>query len=92
MIVHYDKTLAPSIQFIRKLRKIADANDLSHQNDIFAGGGTDAGSSHLVGSGRTSAVLGIPLRECHGPYSLCDMKDIESLIKMTQCILKNLKN
>lgn len=92
MIVHYDKTLAPPIHFIRKLRQIAEQNELSYQNNIFAGGGTDAGTSHLVGSGRTSSVLGIPLRECHGPYSLCDMKDVEGLIQMIQCIIKDINN
>lgn len=90
MIINYDKTLAPNIKFIRWMRKISDNNRLLYQNDIMTGGGTDAGSSHIVGSGRIAGALGIPLRECHGPYSLCDMRDVQSMAVMIEEIIKNI--
>lgn len=90
LIINFDKTLSPRRSVIQYLRDTAEQNHLIYQNDMLAGGGTDAGSSHLVGSGRLSAALGIPLRECHGPYSLCDMGDVSQMIQMIEAICKTM--
>lgn len=92
MIINYDKTLVPKRSLIRHLRNLAESKALAYQDDMFAGGGTDAGSSHLVGSGRLACALGVPLRQCHGPYSLCDMKDVRGLVTMVEAISTNLNS
>lgn len=82
MIVHYDKTLAPNTQLLQKVKQIANEHSIAYQSDMFSGGGTDAGIAHLVSGGRLSLVLGIPLRYCHGSYSLVHINDLKRLAEL----------
>lgn len=80
MIVHYDKTLAVNEKFLHYVKHLANTKDYHFQCDMFSGGGTDAGNAHLESGGRLAMVLGIPLRMCHGSYSLLHEKDMKELI------------
>ncbi|MBA5851198.1 aminopeptidase [Clostridium sp. cel8] len=82
MIVHYDKTMFPNVELLRYVKSIADEKGIPYQCDMFKGGGTDAGYAHLNRNGKLALVLGIPLRYCHGPYSLVHRYDLENLIKL----------
>ena len=50
---------------------------------MLSGGGTDAGNAHLEAGGCLAMVLGIPLRYCHGSYSMVHSDDLENLIRLT---------
>lgn len=86
MLEFYDKTMVPNTKLIRFLEQIAKDEGIQLQRDMFKGGGTDAGTAHLENGGTVSAVLGIPLRYCHDPFSLVNMQDLETLTKFIQAI------
>lgn len=83
MIEHYDKTLVPNRKLVKYVKKIADENCIPYQDDMLSGGGTDAGNAHLEAGGCLAMVLGIPLRYCHGSYSMVHSDDLENLIRLT---------
>ncbi|MCD7839088.1 MAG: aminopeptidase [Erysipelotrichaceae bacterium] len=82
MIIHYDKTMAPNRKLLAYVKKIADKNNIDYQCDMLGGGGTDAGNAHLEDGGRLALVLGIPLRYCHGSYSMVHSHDLNCLIEL----------
>lgn len=86
MLVMYDKTLAPSPRLLNTIEDLLTQNSIPYQEDMFAGGGTDAAQASLVGSGIFSVVLGIPLRFCHGPRSIVDLQDVEHAIEATYVV------
>lgn len=90
MIVHYDKTMIPNKKFLKFIKNVAVENNIDFQCDMFSGGGTDAGSAHLVNGGKLAIVLGIPLRYCHGSYSMTDLRDVEGLVELIINIIKTL--
>lgn len=89
LLVHYDKTLIPQHVFLKKIKKLMKKNNIPYQPDMLAGGGTDAGVSHLERGGCLALVIGIPLHECHAPYSLVDKKDIDATVSAATCISKS---
>lgn len=89
MVVHYDKTMIPNRKFLKYIKDIATENNIDFQCDMFSGGGTDA-AAHIVDGGRLAIVLGIPLRYCHGSYSMADLRDVENLIELIIKIIETL--
>ncbi len=90
MIVHYDKTLSPNKKLVNFVKDLADEVGIPYQSDMFSGGGTDGGNSHLEKGGRLALVLGIPLRYCHGSYSFVHDDDLENLIKLVNHLIERL--
>lgn len=90
MIVHYDKTLAPNRQLVSYVKSLAQKHSIPYQSDMLSGGGTDGGNAHLEAGGRLTLVLGIPLRYCHGSYSMVHGDDLEHLIQLV-CALAQMK-
>ncbi|MGM9912057.1 aminopeptidase [Floccifex sp.] len=84
MIVHYDKTLSPNIKLLQYVKELANTSNIPYQSDMFGGGGTDGGNSHLERGGRLALVLGIPLRYCHGSYSFVHSDDLDNLIQLVK--------
>ncbi len=79
MVEFYDKTMAPNRKLLKYITNTFEANHIPYQKDMMKGGGTDAATAHLENGGTPCAVLGIPLRYCHGSCSLIDCRDIDSL-------------
>ncbi|MCC3353815.1 aminopeptidase [Holdemanella biformis] len=82
MVLHYDKTMIPNEKFLQYVKKIAREKNISIQEDMFSGGGTDCCNAHLIGNGKLALVIGIPLRYCHASWSLVHEKDLESAIQL----------
>lgn len=82
MIVHYDKTMAPNEKLLAFVKNTAKKYDIPYQCDMFSGGGTDAGNGHLIRSGKLAIVIGIPLRCCHGAWSLVHAEDIDHTVEL----------
>ena len=91
MLVYYDKTMAPNLKLMQYVKNLAQKNNISYQEDMFKGGGTDAGSAHLNGKGRLAVVLGIPLRYCHGSHSLVHSNDLKQLIILGTLLAQTLQ-
>lgn len=90
MLVHYDKTLAPNEKLLRFVKETANKNNIQYQEDMFSGGGTDAGNAHLSRNGKLALVLGIPLRYCHGSVSYAHQEDLNAAISLVVEIAKTL--
>ncbi|MEG0360789.1 MAG: aminopeptidase [Longicatena sp.] len=90
MLVHYDKTLAPNEKLLNFVKQCAKRNDLPYQCDMFGGGGTDAGNASLSRNGKLALVIGIPLRYCHGSYSLVHQDDLEHTIQLVKHLATDL--
>ncbi len=90
MVIHYDKTMVPNEKLLRYVVKLAAEHDVTIQRDMFSGGGTDCCNAHLVKDGKLALVIGIPLRYCHGSWSLVHDDDIESAISLTYEIAMNI--
>lgn len=88
MIVHYDKTMMPNEKLLKFVKELADTNKIAYQCDMLGGGGTDAGNAHLTKNGKLALVLGIPLRYCHGSYSLVHEDDVEYAISLIVEMIK----
>lgn len=86
MVIHYDKTMVPHEGLLAHVRSLAREQDIPIQLDMLGGGGTDAGTAHLEGVGRASLVIGVPLRGCHGAWSLASRSDIQSAIDLVCAI------
>lgn len=90
MIVHYDKTMTPNRKLLSYVKDVAKEKNIPYQSDMLSGGGTDAGNAHLEAGGRLALVLGIPLRYCHGAYSMVHSDDLENMVKLV-CELSQIK-
>ncbi|HFQ7767384.1 TPA: aminopeptidase [Clostridioides difficile] len=90
MIVHYDKTMIPNKKFLNYMKDLATKYNVKFQCDMFSGGGTDAGNAHLVNGGKLAIVLGVPLRYCHGNYSMVDMRDVEEVINLCIAVINDM--
>lgn len=90
MIVHYDKTMVPNKKFLNYIKDLSIKNNIKFQCDMFSGGGTDAGNIHLLKGGKLALVLGVPLRYCHGNYSIVDMNDVEEVINLCTSIINDI--
>jgi len=86
MFEFYDKTMVPNPKLMHFLCNTADDANLPYQKDMFKGGGTDAGSAHLENNGTASAVLGLPLRYCHNPYSFAAKQDLVTMSELVQLL------
>lgn len=86
MFEYYDRMMVPNPQLLRALLKVADSQGLPYQKDMFKGGGTDAGTAHLENRGTAAAVLGLPLRYCHNPYSLAHKQDMVTMIALIEAL------
>lgn len=90
MIVHYDKMLSPHKGLLAYVKQTAQRINIPYQCDMLSGGGTDAGNAHLEAGGCLALVLGIPLRYCHGSYSMVHSDDLDNLIDLV-CELSQMK-
>ncbi|MSS01202.1 aminopeptidase [Floccifex porci] len=86
MILHYDKTMIPNEKFLNYVKQIARENDIPFQEDMFSNGGTDCNLAHLNENGKVGLVIGIPLRYCHGSYSMVHEKDLKAALDLV-CLL-----
>ncbi len=60
------------------------------QPKAFVAGGNNAGSIHLSGSGVRTMAISAPCRYIHSSNSIVNIKDIESMMALTEYMLKNL--
>jgi len=90
MVEHYDKTMSPNRRMLAFVRNLLESESVPYQRDMFGGGGTDAGASHLVGTGCLAMVLGVPLRYCHGSCSLAHPMDLDAAVQAVLLLCERL--
>jgi endoglucanase len=85
-----DKTMVTSPRMLRFLQEVAQKRKIPHQLKQPLFGGTNAGEIHLSRSGVLTGVLATPSRYIHGPSSIIDLKDLESLIQLALAALEEI--
>lgn len=90
MIVHHDRMHMPNEKLLHRIIDIAEQNGIPFQRDIFKGGGTDAGTAHLVGDGKLACVIGIPVRYCHGSWSVMRGSDLDAAVDLICALASSL--
>lgn len=90
MVVHYDRMHVPNEKLLHHILDIAEKNEIPFQRDIYKGGGTDAGTAHLVGDGKLATVIGVPVRYCHGSWSVMRGKDLDAAVDLVCAIAQSI--
>lgn len=85
-----DASLVASPIVVRKLRKVAVANEIPYQVEIFTGIGTDAGQLHLSHEGVPTSALSIPSRYAHSPNEEMDLRDFAATRRLLDAFILSL--
>lgn len=72
------------------IMNLAKENDIPYQIKRTHAGGNDAGAIAYGASGCETSVISLPLRYIHSPVSVGDKRDIESYVRLLNCVLKNI--
>lgn len=86
----YDGSMIPHKGLRDIVVDLAEENKIPFQYEALAGGGTDAGSSHLVGSGVPSLALTIATRYIHTAASVIHIDDFEYTVELLVKLLEKL--
>lgn len=72
------------------IQGVAKAADITFQNTIMTGGGSDGGPIHTTASGIPSVYMGTPVRYIHTHYGMIDIRDFDGLVQLLVETLKSL--
>ncbi len=66
-----------------ELAEVAKKNDIKHQFEILAAGGTDTAAMQMTGMGARVAALSVPTRYIHSGVELLDANDADACVDLT---------
>jgi putative aminopeptidase FrvX len=72
------------------LVKLAKANDIPYQLEVFPGIGTDGGAVNYANKGIPTGVLSIPSRYAHSPVEVVDIGDLEATRDLVKAFILDL--
>ena len=72
------------------LRETAEANEIAYQVKTVGGGGTDGGAIHTAQTGVPTMTLSTPCRYIHSPTALLHLDDVDSVLKLSQAVLRRI--
>lgn len=73
-----------------RLAKTAEKNNIPYQYRGSAKSGNDAGSIHLAKEGLPTAIISVPCRYIHTPYSMISREDLMNTTSLLKAFLKTL--
>lgn len=79
-----------STLYDRELYNTALSSGIPCQPKSLVSGGNNAGAVHLNRKGVRTISLSVPCRYLHTPYCLCDLRDIESTIKLSEYMINKI--
>lgn len=82
-----DRSMITPPQLLRFLQATAMNADIPHQLKTALGGGTDAGSIHLLNGGIPTAVISVPCRYIHSPHAYMHRDDYADTLRLVQATL-----
>ncbi|MFD1706378.1 M42 family metallopeptidase [Siminovitchia sediminis] len=89
-IIIYDASMVSHKGLRDYVTDIADELDIPYQFDAMAGGGTDAGATHLTGTGTPSLAITIPTRYIHTHAAMLHRDDFENAVKLITEVARRL--
>ena len=69
-------------KLVESLVDCAKKNNVPHQIEILAYGGTDTAAMQTVAGGSRAGCISIPVRFCHSQNEVIDMKDVEACVQL----------
>ena len=87
-----DFSLLASVHVRKKLQRLAEANAIAHQLEIFCGIGTDAGEMHKEKAGVPTSVLSIPSRYAHCPVEIIDLDDLQATKDLLSAFILDMRS
>ena len=69
---------------VNTLCEIAKREKIAYQREVLTFGGTDTASMQLSGAGCVAGAISIPTRYVHSGVEMCDMKDVEACVDLTE--------
>lgn len=78
-----------NVEFTRRIKEIAVKNNILFQPivPIRPTGGNNTSTIQLSNDGVITSLISIPCRYVHSPVEMCDMRDIESAIKLIKNVV-----
>jgi len=89
-IILYDASMIPHRGLRDLVIQVAEENQIPFQFDSMSGGGTDAGRTHLTGSGVPSLALTIATRYIHSHAAILHRDDFENAVNLLVLVIKKL--
>ncbi len=83
-----DSSVICSPELNEKLRKAAKKTELTWQDEIMIGGGTDTCSMQMSGPDVAATCVSIPTRNIHSPGEIYDWRDVEQAGALLAAFLK----
>lgn len=71
-------------EVVNALCALARESKIPYQLEVLTYGGTDTSSMQLTGLGAKAGAISVPTRNIHSSVELCDMKDVEACIKLSE--------
>ena len=82
-----DASMITDPRVMRFLQETAEAEDIRYQLKSVGGGGTDGGAIHTAQTGVPTMNLSAPCRYIHSPSALMDLRDYDSVLRLSQAVL-----
>lgn len=83
-----DRSMTADRGMTALLEKTAREENIPWQYKRTTAGGTDGGKIHIAAGGIPTAVLAVPVRYLHSPYSVADKRDCEALYNLAEKFLE----
>ena len=83
-----DSSVICDYELTQEFAAVAKENDIKHQFEILAAGGTDTAAMQMSGAGVRAAALSIPTRYIHSGVEMLDLNDAEACVELTVAWLK----
>ena len=83
-----DSSVICDFELTQEFAAVAKENDIKHQFEILAAGGTDTSAMQMSGAGVKAAALSIPTRYIHSGVEMLDLNDAEACVELTVAWLK----
>jgi len=89
-IRHRDRSYVSNPRFVKMARDLAKEKEITFQDAVREGGGTDAGKIALSHIAVPVLVLGIPVRYAHTHYGISAYEDYENALSLALEVINNL--
>ncbi|MED3661973.1 M42 family metallopeptidase [Ureibacillus terrenus] len=89
-IIIYDASMVSHKGLRDFVIEVAEENNIPYQFEAMPGGGTDAGSIHLTGSGVPTLSIGVATRYIHSHASILHRDDFENTVRLMVEVVKRL--
>lgn len=86
-----DRTMIADIDFLKRIKKVAERENIPYQIKQPGIGGTDAGRIQISREGVKCSVIAVPARYIHSPVSILNLKDYKNSLKLAISVLRDLE-